>query len=751
MKHFFLSLLFTLIVLPLYAEGKFVVAIIAPTYQNSQSLTITKLPYTILDAEFISEALNTHGFPKTDRLFLLEGEKPEPTKANLEKELRIFLHEKCSPEDTVVIYFSGHGVVSDGQVNKIVPSDFNAEDLDGSSISVNDLRKLLGQCEAKAKFLLLDCCHAGGETSITPIGTMKNLPLEDALDVITLASCGPNEKSHYWKDKNLSLFSYYLGEALRGEADADRNQTITADELFEYLYDNVSRTAEKLGFVQKPVRILRSGVKGNPVLLTYAKQNKTLDQFFNDAARKISTEMQKNKIEMTGMLPFLTVAENDKATTGIAELGNLPKVCNEKMQEHLIRYGVLPIHYDVIKNLLKEQNLTVDDIYSEKLNNLAGTIKFIDMKSAKSFIVGKIIRHKQTGLVTLTCELMGLPNVIVLGTYNGMVQLSNGEVAETGQSMQPPKPTGDNKRQDKFTVNALPSADTDYRPNVEPSVMSSPIPADNSLPVSLIPISSAEAKIFNVSILVKRSNRFIAVEPIYQNGKTFIPLERGDVYQIRITNPTNETVMGRVLVDGLNTLPEEIKEPKPVKFAAVATVDKMQYIESLRQRGVVIEQDSAGKFYQVAAPSNLNDARPWVFRPYRTGEIAGFYHRTGTAGSYKEFQVTDAPFSVAGQTNFTDQLGLISIGFFRAVPKNVVESDFSKGSRVGTGMGYAYQTRVMEVDDFVVGGILEIQQIYYAPRTDLGLSKMSEQIEFSPKPSEPQRKPSEPQRWRRRR
>ncbi|MDR1962867.1 MAG: caspase family protein [Planctomycetaceae bacterium] len=724
MKHLFFFLFLTLLVSPLYANGKLIVVIIAATYQNSQSPIITRLPYTVFDAEFVSESLNSHGFPKSDRLLLLEGETPEPTKSNLEKELRVFLHKKCSPEDTVIVYFSGHGILGEnGQTSKIVPSDFNADNLDASSVSVNDLRKLLGHCEAKTKFLLLDCCHSGSETSLVPAGIIKSVPVEDSLDVITIASCGANEKSHYWKDKNLSLFSYYLGEALRGDADSDQNQTITADELFGYLYNNVSRTATKLGFVQNPVRILRSGVKGNPTLLAYTKQNQTLDQFFDNTALKIAAEIQKNKITITGALPFLTVSEGNKTTTGTAELGNLPKQCSEKLQTHLIRHGISPIHYDVIKNALREQNLTVDDVYSGKINTIAGTIKFIDPNAVKSFIIGKITRHKQIGCVSLTCELMGLPNVVVLGTYNGTVQLSNGEIANTGQSMQPPRQNNGEKRENKFTANALPSAETEYRPEVVPASILPPLPANNSLPVSLVPIPSVDATIFKVSILVKRGNRFVAVEPIYKDGKTFVPLERGDIYRIRITNPANESVLVRVLVDGLNTLPEEIREPKPVKFAAIATADKMQYIELLRQSGAIIERNDEGTFYRVASPASLDDARPWVFAPYKTSEITGFFHQTGKSGSYKEFRVTDAPFSVAGQTNFTDQLGLISIGFFRFVPNSATQSVSDKGARVGTGMGNAYQIRVREVDDFVVGGILETQQIYYAPHSDLDLPK----------------------------
>ncbi|MDR1140887.1 MAG: caspase family protein, partial [Planctomycetaceae bacterium] len=248
--HFFAVLFPVLFPLTTFAEsvssGRLNVIVIAASYSQSTAPEITKLPYTQNDAKFILEALNRKSASTIKHRSLLEESDLQPTKENIEALIPKWLRE-CEANDTVLIFFSGHGIARDdkGQVNVLVPSNFNGNDISGSSIPVSWLRNQLGQCEAKTKFLLLDCCHAGGEGTATTEsdGVMKNASQQEVLDVVTIASCGSDEKSHYWKDQHLSLFSYYLAEALRGDADTNKDQTVTANELYSYIHDHVRKTA----------------------------------------------------------------------------------------------------------------------------------------------------------------------------------------------------------------------------------------------------------------------------------------------------------------------------------------------------------------------------------------------------------------------------------------------------------------------------------------------------------------------------
>ncbi|MDR0335515.1 MAG: caspase family protein [Planctomycetaceae bacterium] len=715
------------------SSGRLNVIIIAASYLQSTTPEITKLPYTQNDAKFILEALNRQSASTVKHRSLLEESEKQPTKANIETLIVQWLRE-CEANDTVLIFFSGHGIARDdkGQVNALVPSDFDANDIAGSSIPVSWLRRQLGQCEAKTKFLLLDCCHAGGEgiSDSEHNGVMKHVAQQDTLDVVTIASCGSNEKSHYWKDQHLSLFSYYLAEALRGEADVNHDQKITANELYSYIHDHVRKTAENLGFQQNPVRIIRSGVSGDPVLVRLGQPLQTLDQLLKDIAQKISARMQEKNITMTGTLPFLSLSQSETITVGPAEFGLLPGNCTEKLEQHLSSFlpnGYISVRHQMMTSTLAEHGLRVEEVYSGKMEQAIGTTKFVDTKKIRSFIVGKISRTSQEGVVEISCELTGLPNITALGTFAGRVQLSQAEIAEMGRSMQAPQPA---VATNKITAIALPnSVDPEYRPRLTEtennnsvtssttmSVSTNSVTTDSSL--SLVPFDASTSSLFRVTIVVKRGNNFIPVKPIQQENRTYLPLERGDVYRIRIYNPTSETVMTRVLVDGLNTLPEKIEEPDKVKFVAVTTTDLMQHIESLKKVGAIIVQNTAQEFFRVAAPSGLDRARPWVVRPHKEVEIPGFFHNVGLQGGYKEFRVTESSFSVGGQTNFIDQLGLITVGCFTAIPKNLPDDSVLE-RRVGTGMGYRYRQNVVVNEDLIIGGLLETQQYYYAPRKDI--------------------------------
>ncbi len=710
---------------------RLIAIVIAVSNTQSDVPEITRLPYTLNDAECVLQALRKWSFADCRIHKLIEDggrEATQPTKANIESRLPEWLRD-CSATDTVIVFLSGHGISrdEDGQFNAIVPSDVDGKNLQDSVVQVRWLREQLGCCKAQTKFLFLDCCHAGGEGGLSEQseGVVKSAaPSHEALDVVTIASCGAGEKSHYWKDLNLSIFSFWLGEALRGNADTNGDREISSDELYKYVYENVRKTASDLGFVQNPVRILRSGVQGDPIVMKTSQNVKSLDDFLDDVARQISATMQQKEISNTGTLEFFALSTGGTEILGRSEFGLLSSRCAEKLNGRLL--ANLPKGYDVIKrqmieSTLRSKNITIDDVFSGKMSEAVGTVKFIGAESIKSFIVGKITKTDKEDIVDISCELTGLPNITVLKNFSGRVCLSQIEIAEKSSLMQAPKLT--NQEPGKKIAAVAQASDgvlPDYR-----SAISVPEPIgarDVAQPVTsetptLVPLSENDVRMFRVRFEVKRSGQFHQLQPVFRDGKTYIPLELGDVYRIRIHNPLSEYVMVRVLVDGLNTLPEKIVVPEKVKFAAVASDDLMQYVESLKAAGAMIVQDG-NSFYQVAAPMGLDNARPWQFAPGTEALISGFFCEVGASGKYNEFQVTDASFSIGGQTNFTGQLGIITIGFFKAVPSEPVVPATNARS-VGTRMGYKYRLPVMVDFSMIPGGILETQQFFYAPSSGL--------------------------------
>src|SRR5262249_49181347 len=141
----------------------------------------------------------------------------------------------AEPGDTVLVFFSGHGLLDERGQMFLAPRDCERSNLGLSAVRTDDLRDMLRQCKATQKLLILDCCHAGGEKGDAPAGSPSGQELgasfRSAEGLITLASCRKSEKSHEWPARGHGLFSYFVAEGLSGKADYDRNGVVDSDEL----------------------------------------------------------------------------------------------------------------------------------------------------------------------------------------------------------------------------------------------------------------------------------------------------------------------------------------------------------------------------------------------------------------------------------------------------------------------------------------------------------------------------------------
>jgi hypothetical protein len=108
----------------------------------------------------------------------------------------------------------------------------------------------------------LDTCYsgaAGGRTFAslrTRPGTVDDLFLErlartKSLAIITASR--PNEVSLEVGEYGHGLFTYHLLQGLQGQADLNRDGSVSLQELYEYVEQEVTRTSRALGGNQHPV------------------------------------------------------------------------------------------------------------------------------------------------------------------------------------------------------------------------------------------------------------------------------------------------------------------------------------------------------------------------------------------------------------------------------------------------------------------------------------------------------------------
>lgn len=110
-------------------------------------------------------------------------------------------------EDTVLIYFSGHGCVV---------SNSHCLAFSDGFIRTQELIGILDQINAKSKVLFLDCCLAGNFTVKAPVIFDINKSVSDFVGIgyAVIASCSAQQYSYPHPQKPISLFTYFLYQAL---------------------------------------------------------------------------------------------------------------------------------------------------------------------------------------------------------------------------------------------------------------------------------------------------------------------------------------------------------------------------------------------------------------------------------------------------------------------------------------------------------------------------------------------------------
>ena len=223
------------------------------------------LKYAVNDARGFAAYLTDQVGVPSDHVFLLTD--AEATKTRIESLLGTQLKRRAAEDDTVIIFYAGHGAVEtdpsnpdgDGFEKYLLPHDARLDDLYASSISMSDIQTIFQRIRAKRLIFISDTCYSGSAGGRTLLTAKTRANLSDRfLDRIShgkgrviISSCSANEISKEDDRLGHGIFSYYLLEGLRGKADQDSDGIITVDELFTYLSRKVP---EASGQDQHPVK-----------------------------------------------------------------------------------------------------------------------------------------------------------------------------------------------------------------------------------------------------------------------------------------------------------------------------------------------------------------------------------------------------------------------------------------------------------------------------------------------------------------
>lgn len=206
---------------------------------------ICPLAKAITDARDLHEMLLQSGYPAA-RVVLLSDD--QATKTAISDRLD-WLARRASPDETVVIFFSGHGAQRIGGFEPgeyLCPVEADWYNLRATAISDAELTIALRAIRAGRVAVFLDACHAGGvgEPKDGTLQVKAGLSeeayarLAEGRGRVIVASCRPDEVSWELAGMRNGLFTHYLLEGLRGAA-ADADGAVRIFNLFDYVSKQV--------------------------------------------------------------------------------------------------------------------------------------------------------------------------------------------------------------------------------------------------------------------------------------------------------------------------------------------------------------------------------------------------------------------------------------------------------------------------------------------------------------------------------
>jgi tetratricopeptide (TPR) repeat protein len=170
----------------------------------------------------------------------------QATQTNILRELETWLPSVSTPNDRILIYFAGHGFISGGK-GFLATYDTDLHHLSTTAIPMDTLGVLIGtKIQGKWKVLLTDACHSGAITPETDPTQLNHLLLDLRQSLFSLTASRDREQSFESPDwgGGHGIFTYYVVNGLQGAADANADGIVTADELAEYVHENVRQATK---------------------------------------------------------------------------------------------------------------------------------------------------------------------------------------------------------------------------------------------------------------------------------------------------------------------------------------------------------------------------------------------------------------------------------------------------------------------------------------------------------------------------
>jgi hypothetical protein len=241
-----------------------------------QDASFAKLTAPGKDAEEFASVLQDQGLAAFDDVQVLLNEEERKIRRAI---ARFFADRKR--DDLLLLYFSGHGVRNEQGQLFLTATDTEISILEATGIPADFITNAMNSSRSQRQLLILDCCNSGafahGSKSVSAIG--KSMGIAAAFEgsgfgrVVLTAT---DATQYAWEGDEIigntqkSVFTHFLIEGLKGEADRDGDGRIHVDELYDYAYEQIvqrtpKQTPGKWSYKQQGDLILRENLKPRDV------------------------------------------------------------------------------------------------------------------------------------------------------------------------------------------------------------------------------------------------------------------------------------------------------------------------------------------------------------------------------------------------------------------------------------------------------------------------------------------------------
>lgn len=240
---------------------------------------IPPLPFAENDAQGFYDVLidDRYGKIPHEQVKLLLSQ--DATYRNIKNIIGTWARRQATEQDSVIIYYVGYTAFEDEEFY-LVTYEADSQDLYSTSFNSNEIFDMLNRIRTKNVITFLDSYHTSTFSSEQAASEHQNdIPWQifNGEGRVMMSANDGKTSSLVLQNEQQGIFTYHLVRGLQGHADENFDESITLDEIWNYLNRQIINVSQKTGELQTPK------LQGNPNQFSLKFQVKNTQQEEQDS------------------------------------------------------------------------------------------------------------------------------------------------------------------------------------------------------------------------------------------------------------------------------------------------------------------------------------------------------------------------------------------------------------------------------------------------------------------------------------